>query len=77
MFTFKLLLAAAACGIVNAWPEPTELANIDQRNIDCSKLTGCYGVLKKIGSPATTFCQSYLKVPGTKTTTMTVTPAAM
>ncbi|EAT79929.1 hypothetical protein SNOG_12631 [Parastagonospora nodorum SN15] len=77
MVAFKLLLAATVSGIVTAWPEPTAVANLDNRAIDCSKLTGCLGVLKKIGPPASTFCRSYLKVPGTKTSTTTITPIAI
>ncbi|KAH7339229.1 hypothetical protein BKA66DRAFT_577324 [Pyrenochaeta sp. MPI-SDFR-AT-0127] len=77
MVAFKLLLAAAASGLVTAWPEPTAAAYLDQRGIDCSKVTGALGVLKKLGPPATTFCSSYLKIPKTKTATTTFTPATV
>lgn len=77
MVAFKLLLAATASGLVAAWPEPTAAAYLDNRAIDCSKVTGALSVLKKLGPPATTFCSSYLKLPGTKTSTTTITPPAV
>lgn len=77
MVAFKLLLAVTVSSLVAAWPEPTAIAKIDNRAIDCSKSNGCIGVLKKIGPPASSFCRSYLKVPGTKTTTTTITPVAV
>jgi hypothetical protein len=63
MVAFKLFLAVTANQLVAAWPEPTAAAYLNNRAIDCSKLTGCLGVLKKIGPAATTFCSSYLKIP--------------
>lgn len=73
MVTFKLLLAATASGLVTAWPEPIG-AVLDERAIDCAKVTGALSVLRAIGPQATTFCSSFLKVPGTKTATTTFTP---
>jgi hypothetical protein len=77
MTMFKFLLVAAVSGLVTAWPEPTAAAYLDNRAIDCSKVTGCLSVLKKIGPPATTFCSSYVKISATKITTTTFTPVAV
>jgi hypothetical protein len=77
MVAIKLLLAATVSRLVTAWPEPTLPANLHNRAIDCSKVTGALSVLKKVGPPATSFCSSYLKIPGTKIVTTTVTPSAV
>jgi hypothetical protein len=77
MVAFKLFLAVTASQLVAAWPEPTAAAYLDNCAIDCSKLTGCLGVLKKIGPAANTFCSSYLKIPQAKTLTTTTTPTAV
>lgn len=71
------LFAAAFGGLAAAWPEPIGARPLDQRAIDCSKINDALSVLKKLGPPATTFCSSFLKVPGTKTLTATITPATM
>lgn len=77
MVAFKLLLAAMAGRLVTAWPEPTAGAHLEDRAINCAKVTGALSVLKKAGPPATSFCSSFLKIPGTQTSTTTVTPATV
>lgn len=77
MVTLKLLFVLAASSVVAAWPEPTPAAYLDQRAVNCAKVTGALSVLKKLGPPATSFCSSYLKIPGTLTSTTTVTPATV
>lgn len=77
MVATSLFVAAVFTALGAAWPEPTPAAQLDQRAIDCSKVTGALSVLKKLGPPATSFCSSYLKIAGTKTLTTTFTPATV
>jgi hypothetical protein len=77
MIVLELFLVASIGRLVAARPEPTPLANLQDRAVDCAKVTGALSALKKLGPPATTFCRSYLKVPGTSTITTTTTPTAV
>lgn len=68
-----LLLSVSISGLAAARPEPTPAALLEDRAVDCAKVTGALSVLKKLGPPATTFCSAYLKVPAKSTTTTTLT----
>ncbi|CAO2652061.1 Nn.00g003440.m01.CDS01 [Neocucurbitaria sp. VM-36] len=72
MVSFKFLVLGIA-GTAAAFPQPTAAPDLEKR-ANCAKVTGALSVLKKLGPPATSFCSSYLKVPGAKTSTTTVTP---
>ncbi len=79
MVASRLVLAAAAVGLVTSLPEPAPAAQLNQRNnFDCSGWDGCLGILKNIGPEATSFCRSYLgqgQARATKTKTTIITPA--
>ncbi|KZM25154.1 hypothetical protein ST47_g3697 [Ascochyta rabiei] len=66
------LLFVAAVGSVSALPaEPTLAA---RGPINCAKVDGAIAVLKNLGTPATTFCSSFLKIPAIATATATIIP---
>ncbi|KAF3031584.1 hypothetical protein E8E12_001719 [Didymella heteroderae] len=69
----SFVVVAGALGIATASLEPTP-AHLDKR-VDCRAVNLALTVLKKLGPPATSFCSSYLKVPATKTVSITtITP---
>lgn len=43
--------------------------------VDCKVIKGTLGLSKGLGAPASSFCKSYLRVPGTTIVAATVTPA--
>lgn len=49
MVSLKVLLAATISGLAAAWPEPTPGAVLEDRAVDCAKVTGALSVLKNLG----------------------------
>lgn len=71
MRLLSYIAVAGTFGIATASLEPTP-AHVEKR-IDCKAVNLALTVLKKLGPPATSFCSSYLKVPATKTVSITTT----
>ncbi|KAF2623337.1 hypothetical protein BU25DRAFT_451331 [Macroventuria anomochaeta] len=66
------LLSMATAAYASPLARPTDA--LKERAVNCNKVNAALGVLKILGSPATTFCSSYLHIPATVTQTATVAP---
>ena len=65
----QLFLFIAATVFANPIAQPT---NAPDKRIDCNKVNAVLGVFKVLGSPAITFCSSYLHITATATRTTTI-----
>jgi len=67
--SFIAVAGVLSISAVSAEPTPPQF----QKGVDCKAVNLALTVLKKLGPPATSFCSSYLKIPATKTVSITTT----
>ncbi|RYN19251.1 hypothetical protein AA0119_g10197 [Alternaria tenuissima] len=67
--SFIAVAGVLSTSVVSAEPTLPQVPKV----VDCKAVNLALTVLKKLGPPATSFCSSYLKVPATKTVSITTT----
>lgn len=69
-----LLISIAATTHANPMAQPTDLL---EKRLNCKDVNVVLNVIKALGPPATSFCSSYLHIPGPTTRTTTLATATV